>query len=120
MSYFIIGGTNVAVGQKSGGRNVGGRNVCGTYVCRTKVAPPKKLNMIKKIKTKSSVGCDRQEEMGNKEKNNNSERNFLINPFIDAQLFSNSFQGSSCCCEKIEGRGQGYFCVLLNFYDQIF
>jgi hypothetical protein len=45
MSYFIIGGTNVAVGQKSGGinvggRNVGGRNVCGTYVCRTKVAPP--------------------------------------------------------------------------------
>ena len=28
----------------------------------------KKLNMIKKIKTKSSVGCDRQEEMGNKEK----------------------------------------------------
>jgi hypothetical protein len=45
---------------------------------------------------------------------------FLINPFIDAQLFSNSFQGSSCCCEKIEGRGQGYFCVLLNFYDQIF
>jgi hypothetical protein len=43
MSYFIIGGTNVAVGQKSGGRNVGGRNVCGTYyVCRTKVAPPNK------------------------------------------------------------------------------
>ncbi len=41
MSYIIIGGTNVAVGQKSGGRNVGGRNVCGTYVCRTKVAPPK-------------------------------------------------------------------------------
>ena len=40
MSYFIIGGTNVVVGQKSGGRNVGGRNVCGTYVCRTKVAPP--------------------------------------------------------------------------------
>jgi hypothetical protein len=45
MSYFIIGGTNIAVGQKSGGRNVGGRNVggrnvCGTYVCRTKVAPP--------------------------------------------------------------------------------
>ncbi len=40
MSYFIIGGTNVAVGQKSGGRNVGGRNVCGTFVCRTKVAPP--------------------------------------------------------------------------------
>jgi len=40
MSYFIIGGTNVAVGQKSGGRNVSGRNVCGTYVCRTKVAPP--------------------------------------------------------------------------------
>ena len=40
MSYFIIGGTNVAVGQKSGGRNVCGRNVCGTYVCRTKVAPP--------------------------------------------------------------------------------
>ncbi len=40
MSYFIIGGTNVAVVQKSGGRNVGGRNVCGTYVCRTKVAPP--------------------------------------------------------------------------------
>jgi hypothetical protein len=33
--------------------------------------------MIKKIKTKSSVGCDRQEEMGNKEKNNNSERNFF-------------------------------------------
>ncbi len=41
MSYFIIGGTNVVVGQKSGGRNVGGRNVCGTYVGRTKVAPPK-------------------------------------------------------------------------------
>jgi hypothetical protein len=40
MSYLIIGGTNVAVGQNSGGRNVGGRNVCGTFVCRTKVAPP--------------------------------------------------------------------------------
>ena len=36
MSYFIIGGTNVVVGQKSGGRNVGDRNVCGTYVCRQK------------------------------------------------------------------------------------
>ena len=40
MSYLIIDGTNVAVGQMSGGRNVCGRNVCGTYVCRTKVAPP--------------------------------------------------------------------------------
>ncbi len=40
MSYFIIGGTNVAVGQMSGGRNVGGRNVFGTYVCRTKGVPP--------------------------------------------------------------------------------
>ncbi len=47
MSYFIIGGTNVAVGQKSGGRNVGGRNVCGTYVCRTKVAPPSTMLAIK-------------------------------------------------------------------------
>jgi hypothetical protein len=45
MSYFIIGGTNVAVGQMSGGRNVGGRNVCGTYVCRTKVAPPLKQRL---------------------------------------------------------------------------
>ena len=35
MSYFIIGGTNVAVGQMSGGTNVG-----GTFVSGTKVAPP--------------------------------------------------------------------------------
>jgi hypothetical protein len=35
MSYLIIGGTNVAVGQMPGGTNVG-----GTYVCGTKVAPP--------------------------------------------------------------------------------
>jgi len=49
MSYFIIGGTNVVVGQKSGGRNVGGRNVCGTYVCRTKVAPPITDNVISQL-----------------------------------------------------------------------
>jgi hypothetical protein len=36
MSYFIIGGTNVAVGQMSGGTNVG-----GTCVSGTKVAPPR-------------------------------------------------------------------------------
>jgi hypothetical protein len=45
MSYFIIGGTNVGVGQLSGGTNVGrtnvGRtNVGGTFVSGTKVAPP--------------------------------------------------------------------------------
>jgi hypothetical protein len=45
MSYVIVGGTNVGVGQMSGGTNVGrtnvGRtNVGGTCVGRTKVAPP--------------------------------------------------------------------------------
>ncbi len=45
MSYFILVGTNVAVGQMSGGTNVGGTNVGGTnvggtLVCGTKVAPP--------------------------------------------------------------------------------
>ncbi len=40
MSYLIIGGTNVAVGQMPGGTNVGGTYVCGTFVCGTKVAPP--------------------------------------------------------------------------------
>jgi hypothetical protein len=49
MSYFIIDGTNVAVGQMSGGRNVCGRNVCGTYVCRTKVAPPDLNNCFQQI-----------------------------------------------------------------------
>ncbi len=42
MSYLIIGGTNVAVGQMPGGTNVGGTYVCGTFVCGTKVAPPYK------------------------------------------------------------------------------
>jgi hypothetical protein len=51
MSYFIIGGTKVVlgqmsyfiiggVGQMSGGTNVGGTNVGCTCVCGTKVAPP--------------------------------------------------------------------------------
>jgi hypothetical protein len=51
MSYFIIGGTNVMVGQMSwwdkchGGTNVmvgqmSWTNVGGTCVCGTKVAPP--------------------------------------------------------------------------------
>jgi hypothetical protein len=45
MSYVIIGGTNVGVGQMLGGTNVGrtnvGRtNVGGTFVCGTKVTPP--------------------------------------------------------------------------------
>jgi hypothetical protein len=40
MSYFIIGGTNVRVGQMSGGTNVSGTNVGGTCVGGTKVAPP--------------------------------------------------------------------------------
>jgi hypothetical protein len=40
MSYSIIGGTNVGVGQMSGGTNVGRTNVGGTNVCGTKVAPP--------------------------------------------------------------------------------
>ena len=35
MSYFIIGGTYVRVGQMSGGTNIG-----GTCVGGTKVAPP--------------------------------------------------------------------------------
>ena len=42
MSYSIIGGTNVGVGQMSGGTNVGRTNVGGTNVCGTKVAPPVK------------------------------------------------------------------------------
>jgi hypothetical protein len=56
MSYFIIGGTNVRVGQISCGTNVGGTNVGGTCVCGTKVAPPflliltKILSLIKKKK----------------------------------------------------------------------
>jgi hypothetical protein len=41
MSYFIIGGTNVAVGQMSGGTNVG-----GTCVSGTKVAPPSMLHIL--------------------------------------------------------------------------
>ncbi len=40
MSYSIIGGTNVRVGQMSGGTNIGRTNVGGTNVCGTKVAPP--------------------------------------------------------------------------------
>ncbi len=40
MSYVIIGGTNVRVGQMSGGTNVGRTNVGGTCVSGTKVAPP--------------------------------------------------------------------------------
>ena len=39
MSYSIIGGTNVRVGQMSGGTNVGGTNVGRTNVGGTKVAP---------------------------------------------------------------------------------
>jgi hypothetical protein len=40
MSYVVIGGTNVRVGQMSGGTNVGRTNVGGTCVGGTKVAPP--------------------------------------------------------------------------------
>ena len=47
MSYSIIGGTNVGVGQMSGGTNVGRTNVGGTNVGGTKVAPP--LNIVTNI-----------------------------------------------------------------------
>ncbi len=40
MSYSIIGGTNVRVGQMAGGTNVSGTNVGGTCVGGTKVVPP--------------------------------------------------------------------------------
>ncbi len=55
MSYLIIGGTNVAVGQMSGGTNVGGTYVCGTFVCGTKVAPPLESGKILLILYRHSI-----------------------------------------------------------------
>jgi hypothetical protein len=40
MSYVIIGGTNFMVGKMSGGANVRRTNVGGTCVGGTKLAPP--------------------------------------------------------------------------------
>ena len=51
MSYFIIGGTNVREGQMSGGTNVSGTNVGGTCVGGTKVAPPLKWSNLFKKST---------------------------------------------------------------------
>ncbi len=40
MPYVVIAGTNVGVGQMSGGTNVSPTNIGGTCVGETKVAPP--------------------------------------------------------------------------------
>ncbi len=51
MSCVVIGGTNVGVGQMSGGTNVGRTNVGGKNVGGRKVAPPHKCDHIKQLIT---------------------------------------------------------------------